>query len=1478
MRTMPKVSVILPSLNVVSYICQCVESVVGQSLRDIEIICVDAGSTDGTLEVLREFEARDKRIKVLIADRKSYGLQMNMGLDAATGEYVGIVETDDWVPANMYSELYKLAKKNDLDFVKADFYRFTVNEDGTLNKDYNKLSSDDSYYGRVLTPGEEPETFKFIMNTWSGIYRTDFLRRWNIRHNETPGASYQDNGFWFQTFMRAERAYFLHRPFYMNRRDNPNSSVFSKTKVYAMRDEYDFIRSIIDADPTLQEFIPICNYFRFCGYYYNTINRILPELRSKFLDEFSREFHELAEKNELDRSLFSHSEWSDLMEIVFLPEAYLQKTLRAARPFSFRETYREYRPVEQGAPAVSVIIPVYNSQAYLRECLDSVCGQSCADIEIICVNDGSTDSSREIIAEYCARDARIKVIDQENGGPSRARNAGLEAACGRYVCLVDSDDGLDPGTLKKLVSVADKRHTDVVVFGMDIDHYPIEGERPDWIDDKSPVRNALFETCSASVLFDEPGARPFVQRDFFRRSFLAENDLWFSEYNRFGEDAIFQFAAFPKAHNIVFLKDKFCHYRCSHAGSLMAKAQSLQARKASSHVDIVAHVASIINAEGHLEEMRIQFAEWAIDFFYSEFEKCDEPDMPAAAEKFLPVLEMILSESQRYKLGEGRRERLRAIRATLAGREADEEGAEPDYSDWLPVRHERVETPRVSIVVPAHNSELTIRRTLHSLLCQTMDEIEVICFDDASTDATRSVLDACAALDGRLVTVGYETNRTASQARKDGVLMARGDYILFCDADDTVEPTACEDLVREMERDPVDILQFGTNVICEDAAREDRMWMLSNTLPFLGTLRGGDVFDGCFRGKLYRFNLWNKIYSAAVAKQAFAHVEDGAFPRGQDVYAFTLLAYYARSYRGIQAKYYDYHLGSGMDGKKTLSVDQFERFCGFAKVSDALRRFFEGEGVFDTYADVWFEMRSNLVGDCINKWHKKVSDQDKGRAFDLMLDHWPAWLVTEGVARRYWNSQDECVTALASSRTRSVTCENPRVVGMYYHRQNVGGVEEVMKMLEPVWVSMGYRVVVITDVQGPEDHVDLPQGVTHRVVPNLGTGNPYMVKTRTKAFTDIVREEGIDLLVDHAWNTALLQWDMLSLKSVGVPVVVHCHNIFSQRLLAGGSYFGKMPYVMGYADGVVCLSEADVAFWGKFNPNVQLVWNPVNWDTPLACRGSEDREPRSILWIARFSNEKRPWDALGILAKVRESMPDVKLYMLGKSDTGDMEVSLEQYAEQLDVTDSVEFCGYLDDISDYLKRGAVFLSTSEHEGFGLSIIESLGAGVPVVMYDMPYLALVQDNDGIISVRQEDQAAAASAITELLTDGDAYSHASEGALAYTDKVRDYDYVAAWTRIFSSLAQPRPDNGLSEADKTMWGTLLRHYSVGAEKSSRRAGGRGAAVMDWDEVDRIRSSATYKIGRFATWPARKIRTFLNCLSEHGFEYTKDVYLHRK
>ncbi|EOI2037283.1 glycosyltransferase family 2 protein, partial [Campylobacter coli] len=124
MTNNPKVSVVVPSLNSIKYIHECIDSILNQTLKDIEIICVDAGSTDGTLEVLREYEKNDERLKVIVSDKKSYGYQMNLGIKEAKGEYLGIVESDDYIKENMYQSLYKIAKERKIEVLRADILEF----------------------------------------------------------------------------------------------------------------------------------------------------------------------------------------------------------------------------------------------------------------------------------------------------------------------------------------------------------------------------------------------------------------------------------------------------------------------------------------------------------------------------------------------------------------------------------------------------------------------------------------------------------------------------------------------------------------------------------------------------------------------------------------------------------------------------------------------------------------------------------------------------------------------------------------------------------------------------------------------------------------------------------------------------------------------------------------------------------------------------------------------------------------------------------------------------------------------------------------------------------------------------------------------------------------------------------------------------------------------------------------------------------
>lgn len=220
---MPKISIIMPSLNVKNFIRPCMDSVLAQTLSDMEVLAIDAGSTDGTLEILKEYAAADSRLRVIHSDKKSYGYQVNLGLEQATGDYIGIVETDDYISPDMYQVLYEAAVTHDLEYVKGRFATFVELANGLrCYQSGNACIFDKEKLGKVLSPKSMPELAIQDYYLWAGIYRRDFLS--DIRLNETLGAAFQDIGFIYQVLSKADRAMYIPDEVYFYRQTRGNSS------------------------------------------------------------------------------------------------------------------------------------------------------------------------------------------------------------------------------------------------------------------------------------------------------------------------------------------------------------------------------------------------------------------------------------------------------------------------------------------------------------------------------------------------------------------------------------------------------------------------------------------------------------------------------------------------------------------------------------------------------------------------------------------------------------------------------------------------------------------------------------------------------------------------------------------------------------------------------------------------------------------------------------------------------------------------------------------------------------------------------------------------------------------------------------------------------------------------------------------------------------------------------------------------------
>ena len=210
---------------------------------------------------------------------------------------------------------------------------------------------------------------------------------------------------------------------------------------------------------------------------------------------------------------------------------------------------------------VSIIIPVYNVEKYLDRCIQSVLNQSYEDLEVILVNDGSTDKSSEMCDAYSEVDSRIKVFHKNNGGLSDARNAGLEVATGEYIIFLDSDDYVENTMVEDAVEVMEKNNSDVVIWG----YYA------DFVDEYENLISSKSRTCISgsfskrdlmefTITTELIGILGYAWNKMYKKDLLLENDFKFTKGLSLVEDIVFNSPVLAKAERISFIERQYVHY------------------------------------------------------------------------------------------------------------------------------------------------------------------------------------------------------------------------------------------------------------------------------------------------------------------------------------------------------------------------------------------------------------------------------------------------------------------------------------------------------------------------------------------------------------------------------------------------------------------------------------------------------------------------------------------------------------------------------------------------------------------------------------------------------------------------------------------------------------------------------------------------------------------------------------------------------
>lgn len=416
---------------------------------------------------------------------------------------------------------------------------------------------------------------------------------------------------------------------------------------------------------------------------------------------------------------------------------------------------------------------------------------------------------------------------------------------------------------------------------------------------------------------------------------------------------------------------------------------------------------------------------------------------------------------------------------------------------------------------------------------------------------------------------------------------------------------------------------------------------------------------------------------------------------------------------------------------------------------------------------------------------------DKTQADIQMLEEQYGCPEVFGTLAKLW-SIEKTAYYFERIRNESNTIHNIKTIATSFYRAYDGGTERVNAELMNLWTRMGLNVILLTEE--PENSLDFayPDSVKRYQIPSYKE-----LSKRLDSIERICREEHVDLFVNHNWNNPLFIWECAMLKNMQIAYVQYCHAHFSWTMGQGrDGLFQTKP--MQYCDLVIAISESNARFYQMSGCNTYLVKNPVPSDlldvTPATL------ESNRVLMVGRLSWEKYPLEALEIIKIVHEERPDILFDIVG---SGDLEPSAREYAQENGLDDVVFFHGKKSEreIADFYRQSACELFTSKMEGYPMVVLETKAYGIPVVMYNLPYLSLVKDGKGIVTAEPGDVSEMANHVIRILDDYDYRKKLGSQARESFDMLLGYDLEQQWQNILSIVSGESTDSSNYYSQKTV-----------------------------------------------------------------------------
>lgn len=557
---MVKVSVIIPIYNAEKYLEKCLSSVASQTLEDdIEIICVDDGSTDKSWDIVQQLAGQDKRIIAVQQENSGAAVARNKALELASGEYIGFVDSDDYIDNSYFEELYRAAKKASADIARAYVKVDSGREDSAVNRFNLSHEAYERQYNVHIKDMIAKNKLNQRFSIWLAIFKRDMLT-----HNEIffppEIRTGQDILFNIKTGYFANKIVYVDKPVYYYRlmRDGSLMTQMAYTAT-GLRSRLLVIEEnlkFLNATPDYDKDIYISHVFDSFNFVHTKLSTIEDkEFAREVAKKISKMWQTVKYKKELQ--LLIAQDYQEFSKIVDNSDEIFE--------------YIHNVSAALGGIGVSVVVPAHNASAHIAEVIDRLRGQIFKRFECIIVDDGSTDDTVAVVEEKIRGDERFRLLKQKNQGVSVARNRGLSEAVGEYVIFLDADDIYEAELLNELYRASKNNQIDVAICGYNVlDNSDGSIGR----DIKTPLvaklPEGVFSSSDVDFIFNFGVLTVWTK--MFRREFINENDLIFNKDIRRSQDLLFVGSALALAERIMYVDKPLITYRSDNENSNMGQA------------------------------------------------------------------------------------------------------------------------------------------------------------------------------------------------------------------------------------------------------------------------------------------------------------------------------------------------------------------------------------------------------------------------------------------------------------------------------------------------------------------------------------------------------------------------------------------------------------------------------------------------------------------------------------------------------------------------------------------------------------------------------------------------------------------------------------------------------------------------------------------------------------------------------------------